>query len=54
MYVCFDTSSSEVMSHPKTNLVSTCDLKFKASCALDHFSLPDNVPINQCDMLRLI
>jgi hypothetical protein len=53
MYVCFDTSSSEVTSHLKTNL-STQDLKFKASCALDHFSLPNHVPIKQCDMLRLI
>jgi hypothetical protein len=26
----------------------------KASCAIDHFSLPNNVFVNQCDMLRLI
>jgi hypothetical protein len=26
----------------------------KASCALDHSSLPNNVPVNHCDMLRLI
>jgi hypothetical protein len=26
----------------------------KESCALDHSSLPNNVPINQCGMLRLI
>jgi hypothetical protein len=25
----------------------------KASCALDHSSLPNNVLYNQCDMLRL-
>jgi hypothetical protein len=30
------------------------DLKFKASCALDHSSLPNNVPVNHFDMLRLI
>jgi hypothetical protein len=30
------------------------NLKSKASCALDHFSLPNNVPVNHCDMLRLI
>jgi hypothetical protein len=32
----------------------TWDLKFKASCALNHFSLPNNVPVNHGDMLRLI
>jgi hypothetical protein len=36
-----------------TNLV-TGNLESKASCALDHFSLSNNVPINHCDMLRLI
>jgi hypothetical protein len=30
------------------------DLKSKASYALDHFCLPNNVPVNHCDMLRLI
>jgi hypothetical protein len=29
------------------------ELVEKASCALDHSSLPNNVPINHCDMLRL-
>jgi hypothetical protein len=53
MFVCIATSSSEVTSHMKTNLVSR-NLEFKAICALDHFSLPNNVPINHCDMLRLI
>jgi hypothetical protein len=33
---------------------STCNHKSKASCALDYFSLPNNVPVNHCDMLRLI
>ena len=33
---------------------STRNLKSQASCAHDHFSLPNNVPVNQCDMLRLI
>jgi hypothetical protein len=33
---------------------STLDLKSQASCALDHFSIPNNVPVNHCDMLRLI
>jgi hypothetical protein len=37
----------------KTNLVPE-DLKSKASCVLDHSSLPNNVPVNHCDMLRLI
>jgi hypothetical protein len=30
------------------------DLKSKASCVLDHSFLPNNVPINHYDMLRLI
>jgi hypothetical protein len=42
LFVCISTSSSEVTSHLKTKLV-TGDLKSKASCALDHFSLPNNV-----------
>jgi hypothetical protein len=54
MFVCITTSSSEVMNHLKTKLVPGC-LKYKACCALDHFfSLPNNVPGNHCDMLRLI
>jgi hypothetical protein len=28
--------------------------KYKASCALDHSSLPNSVPVNHYDMLRLI
>jgi hypothetical protein len=53
MFVCIAISSSEVTSHLKTNLVPG-DLKSKASCALDHSSLPNNVPANHCDMLKLI
>jgi hypothetical protein len=53
MFVCFVINSSEVMSHLKTKLVPG-NLEPKASCALDHFSLPNNVPVNHCDMLRLI
>jgi hypothetical protein len=30
------------------------NLKPKASCALDHFSLPNIGPVNHRDMLRLI
>jgi hypothetical protein len=30
------------------------DLKSKASCALDHSSLPNNCHVNHSDMLRLI
>jgi hypothetical protein len=33
---------------------STWDLMSKASCALSHFSLPINVPVNLCDILKLI
>jgi hypothetical protein len=52
MFVCIATISSEVTSHLKNKLV-TGNLKSQASCALDHFSLLNNVPINHCDMLRL-
>jgi hypothetical protein len=34
--------------------LGTWNLESKARCALDHFSLPNNVPVNHCDMLRLI
>jgi hypothetical protein len=37
----------------KTKLVPG-NLESKASCALDHFSLPNNVPVNHFDVLRLI
>jgi hypothetical protein len=30
------------------------NLESKASCALDHISLPNNVHVNHYDMLRLI
>jgi hypothetical protein len=30
------------------------NLESQTSCAFDHFSLPNNVPINHCDILRLI
>jgi hypothetical protein len=53
MFVCIATSSSEVTSHLKTKLVHG-NLESKASCALDHSSLPNNVLVNHCDMLRLI
>jgi hypothetical protein len=53
MFVCIDTSSSEVTSHVKTKLVPR-NLESKANCDLDHSSLPNNVPVNHCGMLRLI
>jgi hypothetical protein len=43
-----------VRSRESEDNPGTWDLKSKASCALDHFSLPNNVPVNHCDMLRLI
>jgi hypothetical protein len=51
--VCSATCSSEVMRILKTKLVPR-NLESWASCALDHFSLPNNVTVNHCDMLRLI
>jgi hypothetical protein len=53
LFVCIATCSSEITSHLNTKLVPK-NLESKASCVLDHFSLPNNVPINHCDMLRLI
>jgi hypothetical protein len=53
MFVSIATTSSEVMSHLKNKLVPE-NLESQASCALYHFSLPNNVPVNHCDMLRLI
>jgi hypothetical protein len=53
MFVWIATISSEVTSHLKSRLVPG-NLESKASCALDHSSLPNNVPINHYDMLRLI
>jgi hypothetical protein len=53
MFVCIATKSSEVTSHLKTKLVPG-NLESKASCALDHFSLLNNVHVNHCDMLKLI
>jgi hypothetical protein len=35
-------------------LVVPMNLESQASCALGHFSLPYNAPVNHCDMLRLI
>jgi hypothetical protein len=53
MFVCIATISNEVTRILKTKLVHV-DLKYKASCALDHSSLPNNILVNHCDMLRLI
>jgi hypothetical protein len=53
MFVCIATNSGKVTSHLKSMLVLG-NLESKASCALDHFSLTNNVPVNHCDMLRLI
>jgi hypothetical protein len=53
MFVCISMTSSQVTSHLKTKLVPK-NLESQASCAIDHFPLPNNVPINHCDMLRLI
>jgi hypothetical protein len=53
MFVCIATSSSEVMSHLKTKLVPG-NLESNSSCVLDHTSLPNNVPVNHCNILKLI
>jgi hypothetical protein len=53
LFACIATGSNKVTSHLKTKLVPG-SIESKASCALDHSSLPNNVPINHYDMLRLI
>jgi hypothetical protein len=52
MFVCIATTSAmlrEFEDHP-----STWNLKSQASCALDHFFLPNHVLINHNDLHRLI
>jgi hypothetical protein len=41
--------SRESEDHP-----DTWNLESQTSCALDHFSLPNNILINHCDIIRLI
>jgi hypothetical protein len=43
-----------VRSRESEDQPGTWNLKSQASCALDHFSLPNNVVVNHYDMLRLI
>jgi hypothetical protein len=43
-----------VRSRESENHPGTWNLESQASCAFDHSFLPNNVPINHCDMLRLI
>jgi hypothetical protein len=47
MFVCIATTSRKVTRHLKSKLVPR-NLESKASCAFDHFSLPNNVSINHC------
>jgi hypothetical protein len=58
LIICIATSRGEVMMNPEPNFwvsISTIgNRKYKASCALNHSSLPNNVPVNHCDILRLI
>jgi hypothetical protein len=44
----------EVRSRESEDHSGTWNHESQASCALDHSFLPNNVPINHCDMLRLI
>ena len=55
MFVCIATSSSKVTSHLKTKLVWYLGSQvYGKLCPWSFFSLPNNIPINHCDMLRLI
>jgi hypothetical protein len=56
LIVCIATSRGEMTRNHKPNFWAASVLQgyYKASCALDHSSLPNNVSVNHCDMLRLI
>jgi hypothetical protein len=58
LVVCIATSIGEVTRNMKPNFWAASGLKgyrkYNVSCALDHSSLPNNVHVNHCDMLRLI
>jgi hypothetical protein len=55
LIICIATSRGEVTSNLKPNFwVNAYYHKSQACCALDHASLPNNVHVNHCDMLRLI
>jgi hypothetical protein len=59
LIVCIATSRGEVTRNQKpnfwVNIWTTGYCKYKASSTLDdHSSLPNNVLVNQCDMLRFI
>jgi hypothetical protein len=58
LIVCIVTSRGEVTRNQKPNfwvsIWTTGYREYKASCALDHSYLPNNVLVNHCDMLRLI
>jgi hypothetical protein len=55
LFVYIATSSSEVTSHQKTKLVKYLGiLSLRQVVPLDHFYLPNNIPVNHCDMLKLI
>jgi hypothetical protein len=53
LFVCIATSSSDVTSHPKTNLVKYLGSQVQGKLCLDHSSLPNNVLVNQSNMLGL-
>jgi hypothetical protein len=58
LIVCIAASRGEVTRNLKPNFWGSIQTKgyrkCKANCALDHFSLPNNVLENHCDMLNLI
>jgi hypothetical protein len=54
LFVCIATNRGEVTRNLKLQLLRYLELYKKASCALDHFSLSNNVIYNHHDMLRLI
>jgi hypothetical protein len=58
LIVFIATSRGEVTSNQKpnfwVNIWTTGYPKYKACCAFDHPSLPNNVLVNHYDMLRLI
>jgi hypothetical protein len=52
-FVCIVAHKSKVTKNLKSKLEKYLELYQKASCALDYFSLPNNVLDNHRDMLKL-
>ena len=52
--ICIATIEARSRESRRLNWRNTWSYTKKASCALDHSSLSNNVPVDHCDILRLI